>query len=214
VNLRPRDDNNLYGKGNPTGLFLQRGQNLRDDQSGIRPTPANEVIAPVFIDTEYHEDTKLFRVMYWFFYELNHFVALITHEGDWEHITQIYKLDDFMARRPPRWVYFAQHNAGVLIAHNHLEKVFGTHPVIFVDKKGHPCVPTVDDPGNYTRSWKTWMMDLFYIEQAPWREFAGAWGEIGTNKHTTGPLGPSFKRRGDNIVLKMVNGKPCVLLRS
>jgi hypothetical protein len=151
--------------------------------------------------------------MYWFFYELNHWHFMITHEGDWEHITQIYKMDDFENGRPPRWVYFAQHNTGTLIAHNHLEKVYGTHPVIYVDKNGHPCGPSAKNPDDYARVWKTWQMDLVFIDEAKWREYAGAWGEIGSSKHLTGPLGPSFKRAGDNITMKMQNGYPVVVLK-
>ncbi len=213
ANLRPRDDNNIYGSGNPNGLFFQRSRQLEDNRSGLRPTPREEVVAPVFIDIEYHAEYGLFRIMYWFFYELNHWHFMITHEGDWEHITQIYKLDDFKNARPPRWVYFAQHNQGALVGHNHLEKVFGTHPVIYVDKNGHPCMPFTKNPGDYTRTWKTWQMQLFFIEETEWRGYAGAWGEIGSNKHTTGPLGPLFKRAGDNIILKKHCGMPVVLLK-
>ena len=35
---------------------------------------------------------------------------------------------------------------------------------------------------------------LAALEAQPWKNFAGAWGEVGELSHTTGPLGPWHKR--------------------
>ena len=45
--------------------------------------------------------------------------------------------------------------------------------------------------------WQT-NKNLKPLESQPWKEYAGAWGEVGQIKDTTGPLGPWYKRCSDN----------------
>ena len=76
------------------------------------------------------------------------------------------------------------------------------HPIVYSAKGSHASYNRV---GNFhtigvdkTRDggykWKTWKHCLPLKDQ-PWRQFAGAWGEVGTARSTTGPLGPWQKRR-------------------
>lgn len=213
VSLRPRDDRNLYGKGSQRGLFLQRAKRLHDEFSGIQPTPANEIIAPVFVDTLYNQRLGTVRVLFWFFYELNHWKFMITHEGDWEHITLVFGADEFENEGEPMCIFFAQHNGGVPVGFGNINKTGETHPIIYVHKHGHPCHSHIENSQEYTRSWKTWESDWVFIPKAEWRDFAGAWGEIGETKHTTGPLGPFFKRNNDTVPVRMINGKAHVVLK-
>ena len=51
------------------------------------------------------------------------------------------------------------------------------------------------------------------LGEQPWRLFAGAWGRVGDAAHTTGPLGPWFKRRLDprkEVILESVSGASSV----
>ena len=213
-NIRPRDDKNLYGDGSQRGLFMQRARHLHDEFSGIQTTPNNEIVAPVFIDTAYSDSHKTVRVLFWFFYELNHWKFMITHEGDWEHITLVFRAKDFEKEKDPMCIFFAQHNGGVPVGFGNIKKEEDTHPIIYVHKHGHPCHSHVDEKHRYTRTWKTWDSDWVYIPKADWRDFAGAWGEVGETKHTTGPLGPYFKRDNDKVPIKEKDGKVCVVLKS
>jgi len=210
-NLRPRDDRNLEGGTN--GLFLQRDGALSDRESGTNPAAPGAPRPPVLVDTDYDPDLSVVRVLYWFFYDLNWWKIFITHEGDWEHVTYVFTPEAFQAHQPPLWVYFAQHDSGFFLEFSSLTLVAGTHPVIYVDPDGHPCRHVVSHPARYTRHWLPAREDMRFVPTAAWRDFAGAWGEVGISTHTTGPLGPFYKRLGDKVPITFRNGKPYVPLR-
>lgn len=212
-NLRPRDGKNRYGTGNIYGLFLQRSRRLPSGSSGMKPTESGVTGAPLFVDTRYDADRGLVHVLYWFFYELNWWKAFITHEGDWEHVTLVFTVDDFKTGGRPFALYLAQHNTGVALDFDKTVSVGETHPVIYVDTNGHPCHTHVDHPGRYPIRWRTWTASIEFIARCDWRDFAGAWGKVGASKHTTGPLGPFFKRHEDKVRITFVRGKPCVPFR-
>ena len=213
INIRPRDDANAFGKGSQTGLFLQRGRNRDDASSGKPPAEGGLIRAPVFVDVVHIPEKKVVKLLYWFFYELNHWRFMITHEGDWEHVTLIFDQDRFLDHGPPEAVFFAQHDGGHPLAFEQLQIVEQTHCVIYVHKDGHPCHAKVKDPENYNQVWRTWETDPVLIPLARWHDYAGGWGEVGEFKFTTGPLGPRFKRNIDRVPIRIIKGRPHVVLR-
>jgi hypothetical protein len=211
-NLRPRDGNNRYGEGSARGLFLERDERLGQEKSGY-PVASHRVTAPVFLDTAYDEDAGIVKVLFWFFYALNWWKFLITHEGDWEHITLFFTDDAFAAGGAPFVVYFAQHNAGIPLAFENLQVLEtdgGNHPILFIDRNGHPCNPVMEHPHKYSIRWETWKGEITPISEKNWSEFAGAWGRAGLFAFSTGPLGPLFKRHGDDVRVVYKNGRPYV----
>lgn len=200
-NVRPRDPKNIYGRRMNRGLFLERARSCQRDWSGMEAA-GNCVKAPVFVDIAYDRGGHRVKVLYWFFYSLNWWKFFITHEGDWEHVSLIFTEDDFIEGNPPWVVYFAQHDHGVPIHFSKIGKKecdMGVHPVVYVDRNGHPCSPAVQDPGKYSKYWETCKGPLIPVVDCDWCDFAGAWGAIGELPYTTGPLGPLFKRHADDL---------------
>jgi hypothetical protein len=213
LNARPRDDKNVCGEGSVNGLFLERVRRLRKERSGMPTSAVRQIDAPVFVDIYYDPEHHMVRVLYWFFYELNHWHFMITHEGDWEHVTMVYREEHFRQKLAPKWVYFAQHNHGEIFQYVDLDRYDQTHRIVYVDKVGHPCHADVDHRYEYVYEWKTWEDNrIQFVPRAEWRDFAGAWGEVGETKHTTGPLGPTFKRV-DNIRIRKIGIKSYVIMK-
>jgi len=218
-NLRPRDPNNREGFLSSNGLFLQCRAASNSATSGNLPVEQqrngrNEkvVTAPLFLDVAFLHDRNppLVKVLYWFFYELNWWRVLYTHQGDWEHVTWIWTADDFTDEVQPSWAYFAQHDGGLVIDFHdlHADAQEPGRKIAYVDPAGHPTCPFVCDPTEYPIVWRTWETSAEWISRATWRDFAGAWGEVGSAPFTTGPLGPRFKRHGDAVrVTRKENGQ-------
>ena len=202
-NRRPRDDNN----GDHYNVFLEpKGKPVGN------PTPTGSV--PVFYD-QHHVDTssipesvrKRFnialatydRVTYWWFFGFNPGPGagpIDDHQGDWEHVTLKFVGGElvgawFSAHGESRW-----HSAGTLEHHD-------GRVVVYVAKGSHGAYP---HPGEYPLLFgvkdktqgggvelETWQK-LAALEAQPWKNFVGAWGEVGELSHTTGPLGPWHKR--------------------
>ena len=217
-NLRPLDDRNLHGVLNgwvyenyARGLFLERHHGHSRFESGFRPEQGRSP-APLLVDTVYDQKKGMVKVLYWVFYELNWWKMFLTHEGDWEHVTFLFDEEDFGSALPPRWAYFAQHNGGLLLPYERLALTGETHPVVYVNPDGHPCTPWAEKVWKYSVRWDSWKGDLHFLPLQEWRDFAGAWGEVGTTKHTTGPLGPFFKRHRDLVRIVVKDGVPHVRL--
>ena len=83
--LRPHGGRNLHRSSglNRNGLFLERDGVHDRSYSGIQPI-GNVVMAPVFLDATNVEssEAEFVKVLLWFFYELNQWHGLLTHEGD------------------------------------------------------------------------------------------------------------------------------------
>jgi hypothetical protein len=208
-NVRPHDTGNIYDSLLNKGLFFELGKHVDRCRSGAkrsRPaqTPKGKswlVKAPVFFDIAYDRSAGLVKILFWFFYELNRWGLWITHEGDWEHISLVFAEEDFHLSGYPSYVYFAQHNGGVTLRFSDLEMETvdgGVHPVVYVDRNGHPCHPAIILRHKYNTYWKTWE-DLSPVIDHPWCDFGGAWGKVGVSTVFTGPLGPLFKRHADSM---------------
>ena len=208
-NLRPFDTNSIHtraGRTKSKGLFLQRDERPSRDTSGPQPV-AGEVSAPIFLDAEYNPLGDSYRILYWFFYELNQFWWIHTHQGDWEHVSFIVNAQALQRKDPPSHVYFAQHNTGKVLPYTSLRPFGNDRRTVFVDKDGHPTNPSADNPGKYGYLWRTWESEMLLIAKQPWRDFPGAWGAVGSSGGFTGPLGPLYKRQKDQVRVTRRQGK-------
>ena len=201
VTLRPNGERNMHRSAGRSrdGLFLERDDSIDRGSSGSEPR-SGIVTAPLFLDAtrvEFSGAGPFVKVLYWFFYELNYFLGFLTHEGDWEHVSYLVSRDGLLSGDPPSVVYFAQHNGGEPRSFSSLKTAKDQHPVTYVDRHGHPTRADVSDPSDYTAHWDTWTGPPRWLRDEAWKEFSGAWGEVGETKHTTGPLGPWFKQGSD-----------------
>jgi hypothetical protein len=213
---RPRDRRNLWGSGKAKGFFLELAEGYGHDQSGHPPDGRP---AGVFHDIHSFRDERgrsWTALAYWFFYAYNWHVVS-KHEGDWEHVTLYFageRLDPF-----PAFLFYAAHNEGYLVSSGARVWVpddatadtpagtpgAGAHPIVFVSRYGHPSYPIVHDPERYPWAVRTWEGGKIpALESTAWHRYDGAWGEVGEIVHSTGPLGPWFKRGADTVRLEDV----------
>ena len=210
-NLRPRDHKNP--RQSPSGLFLQRSPAASQARSGFQPDAQRQVHAPLLVDA-FHNPTKgIVKVLFWFFYELNWFYLMLTHQGDWEHLTLFWCEDEFEAEQDPRFAYLAYHETGEVRPFPMVEKTPDGHSKVYVNRNGHPSCFGADHRSEYVYEWRTWEQRYELIEHAEWRDFPGAWGEVGEWTWSTGPLGPSMKLHSDHVEIVEVDAKPCVVVR-
>jgi hypothetical protein len=207
---RPRDSSNLWGRGETKGFFLE----LPDGYGRATSGPGSQV--PIFHDVQRFRasnGSNWVAVYYWFFYVYNWFIVS-EHEGDWEHVTLYFEPERFDAGDRPGFVYYAAHNDGLLLRAGDARIEWygeegqaapeGTHPGVYVSPFGHPSYPTVPEKlrALYPRPWLTWKEPLPSVQGQAWDLYDGAWGEIGEIVHSTGPLGPIFKRVDELTVRK------------
>lgn len=179
-NRRPRDSN----AGDNWNVFLQP-----DGKPTGNPNPTNNV--PVFLYERADGSFRLYQ--FWFFFGFNG--SVLSHQGDWEDVTIKVNSDGqvdgaFLSahgRRPffPRNELTIEDDR-VVVYCSRVTHAFFPNPGTF----GFPA-PDVTSAGGHTWDTSGNVEDLFL---QPWRDFAGAWGEVGDLVHTTGPLGPWYKR--------------------
>ena len=200
---RPRDKRNMWRfEDNTRGFFLQLADGFGRGGSGCTPDSP----LPIFCDIDRFTvaGRRYVSVLYWFFYIQNWFI-IYTHEGDWEHVTLYFEEKDFENGRGPSWVYFASHNTGHVFRANDKKLTYedNTHLHVYVSRFGHPSSPKVlrRRRADYRHKIKTWEQPIPLIEDFDWSTYCGAWGAVGESVHTTGPLGPFFKRNKDMITI-------------
>ena len=189
-NRRPRDKN----RGKQYNVFLQSRDKLKGSKS-----PSNSI--PIFFYLKKRKSvyfkTSVWHLSYWFFYGYNDgWGKRGNHQGDWEHITLV-----FNRNKKLHGIYMAAHGKPKYYKKSDL-KFNHSHPITYAAKGSHASYPKVGTFGpigvDKTKDggvkWKTWHYCLPLKDQ-PWRQFAGAWGEVGTASSSTGPLGPWQKRR-------------------
>jgi hypothetical protein len=123
-------------------------------------------------------------------------LANFNHQGDWEHVTVHVRGDRIEG------VYFAAHEGGTFVSTGAGLRFVGPRPLVYMAKGSHASYHTsgsyfggLDSASDSGPEWDTSRL-LRPLATQPWRDFAGAWGEIGTIATTTGPLGPWHKRNG------------------
>jgi len=184
TNRRPRDSNSgsdwnvfLQPDGHPQGNFWPTGQ-----------VPSFRYATPDG------------RQQYWLFYGYNESSCGLSfsHQGDWEDITVL------TSNGLITGAWLSAHGERTFYHISQLQTyVEGTvqHLVVYAAKGSHALYPTVgtfntcntDEVRDGGTSWviTDYVQDL---ADQPWKDFAGAWGEVGEQAHTTGPLGPWFKK--------------------
>ncbi|MCA8957298.1 MAG: Vps62-related protein [Planctomycetes bacterium] len=182
-NRRPRDSN----CGDSYNVFLQSAGRLTG------PTAPTGVVPAYYF---YRRIGAEHRIQYWWFCGFNDSFATFNHQGDWEHVTVHVK------DRAIIGVHFAAHEGGTFVARNAGLRFTGTRPLVYMAKGSHASYHTtgtymagVDVASDGGPQWDTSVV-LRSLDSQPWRDYAGAWGEVGAIGTTTGPLGPWHKRFG------------------
>jgi hypothetical protein len=141
---------------------------------------------------------------YWFFYAYSDSEGKINHEGDWERITiQLNKQN-----RPVR-VAFHGHGGHCLSEWSTVDKLSGTHPVVYSSLGDHASFPrpgtrkmwkgaATDKWADGGRQWDLSQRTLHDVTTRPWYGYTGAWGDLGVDLgprggDTSGPQGPVMK---------------------
>jgi hypothetical protein len=180
TNRRPRDANS----GSSWNVFLQ--------PSGA-PTGHSHPSGVVPVFHHYRRSGDVHQIQYWWFFGFNDSLATFNHQGDWEHVT-VHVVGGRVVG-----IYFAAHEGGEYREASRVAFHLG-RPVVYVARGSHAAYPTVgtfhygvDETADGGYAWDTSSL-LGRLADQPWRDFAGAWGEVGSIATTTGPLGPWFKR--------------------
>jgi hypothetical protein len=181
-NRRPRDSN----CGSSWNVFLQPSGSLAGNSL------PNGAVSAYY---HYRRDTASGNhvIQYWYFCGFNDSLGSINHQGDWEHVTV------WVGSGHVVGAYLAAHDSGTYYTASQLQMV-GGRPVVYPAKGSHAAYPA---PGSYFGgldqcadggvAWNTGN-NLQPLATQPWKNFAGAWGEVGLSATTTGPLGPWHKR--------------------
>lgn len=197
-NRRPRDDNS----GHDTDVFLQ--------PRGARRGNRRLQNVPVFyrlVKVRGRRDID-FVIQYWYFFGYSQSpvtfgrLGSFAHQGDWEHVDIGFK------GKKPVMVYCFAHGKVKKLKYSSIGKTRDGKVIAFAAKGTHGIYPkkgthtvkvrvvgvtyTFQDVTNAGFLWDGTKTLANLTEQA-WKDFAGAWGEVGTFSGTTGPLGPYLK---------------------
>lgn len=182
-NRRPRDENN----GSSWNVFLQPNGRPRGDR-----TPNRQVAVYYYIRRRRRmiPFEIYWAITYWFFFGYNDGFLSQNHQGDWEHISLTFDLEKRL-----KHVYMAAHGSPTRYDKSSV-RFIDEHPIVYSAKGSHASYPRPGiyhfgtdhtEDGGYR--WQTWL-NCQPLKNQPWRNFAGAWGEVGEFSSTTGPLGP------------------------
>lgn len=180
-NRRPRDAN----CGDSYNVFLQTDGRLTGPAAptGVVPTYYH-----------YRRVSDRHQIQFWWFCGFNDSVGTVNHQGDWEHVTVNIQRGAIVG------AFFAAHEGGEFYGVGHGLRFVGTRPLVYMAKGSHASYPTtgtwtfgIDETADGGPEWNTGLMVRSLAAQ-PWKDFAGAWGEVGSTSTTTGPLGPWHKR--------------------
>lgn len=212
MNLRPKDPNS-FGKGE---VFLQPYDNLTGDSD-----PNYRV--PCIV----HYKNKN-NISYWFFFGYDYAKDDVTgygsgsHQGDWECV-EVELDDNGKIKRAGLSCHTGTNNYPA----NELEIVHGKKDELtvycakgshaFYNKPGkyptlHPFGIALDydytDNMGYDWVATNCVVSLTDPSQV-WKYFAGAWGEVGLWKETTGPLGP-WQKCGELEIMSKSHNNPMI----
>ena len=210
MNFRPNDN----GSCKTEEYFLEPYDNLYGDKD-----PNGRVCVMRF--DEYGN-----KIHYWLFwgYDKAGYVVDGSHQGDWECITIIledYKDDKGDKKKKIKSVSLSHHDSNTEYSREDLEitNVSGKDELtVFCADGSHALY---NKSGTYSRGkgydyadgkGYDWIITdkVEKLEDAPWKHFAGAWGEVGHFSYTTGPLGPWQKSDGQVFEVQKHN---CPLTR-
>lgn len=182
-NRRPRDKN----RGKKWNVFLQADGFPEGDRDP-------DGIVPVFLYERNGDDGSIFH-QYWLFFGYNPSLVVIdlSHQGDWEDFVAVTKNDRLTG------AFFGAHGKLTYYPRNELE-MDGERVKVYCAKGTHALYPRVGSFGKFRTDktasggyvWDT-SLNIEPLSEQPWRDYAGAWGEVGELPATTGPLGPWYK---------------------
>lgn len=180
-NRRPRDSN----CGDSYNVFLQPDGRLTG------PTTPTGVVPAYY---HYRRIGRTHEIQYWWFCGFNDSFASFNHQGDWEHVTVHFEREAIVG------VFLAAHEDGTIVRPGAGLRLVGGRPLVYMAKGSHASYPTtgtwmagIDVTSDLGPEWDTGRL-LRSLAVQPWRDYAGAWGEVGSISTTTGPLGPWHKR--------------------
>ena len=166
---------------------------------GAAPLSAKDYGRNVRMYFEYRAPTasRAGWVRYYLFYPGDKIPTGVTplfgHQGDWEaYAVRLGPTGDATA------VGYQAHGAWSkqsLQSATRVSDGLGTHAWVYVANGSHATYSTpgwhgLDRTSNGVH-WPTWREATFVdVKAAPWYGFGGAWGNVGIDTHTTGPLGP------------------------
>ncbi len=153
------------------------------------------------------QDGAYIAIEYWYYYAFNN-GPINDHEGDWELVVVL------INNGVPESAVYSQHNSAERVGWGEVDKVEGTHPVVYVGRGSH---------ANYFRTYEgklgaqnddvggdglmimpqqfsiVTLSDAASDSQNPWLRFGGKWGEVGgTLSGILGGDGPSGPAVGDH----------------
>lgn len=196
-NLRPRDEFRL--KDGKT-YFIQPFANLYGDTdpNGRVPVYVNE------LNYNMPDGAKMTYVDFWLFFGYNaapKFAATVhmSHQGDWEHI-MVKMVDNKVVGA---WLSAHTSNSYTPVSNLQVTTVNGRQRIVVYCAIGSHAL--YNRPDRFDAGWVIdetsyagykWLITdrIEHLGSQQWREYAGAWGEVGLNVHSTGPLGAWFKR--------------------
>lgn len=125
-------------------------------------------------------------IKYWIFHGYSDGFAELNHQGDWEGIAI-----SFDNALHPSFVSYAAHGSYPRVAWRDVSRR-GNRVISFVEKATHANFAVAPSNWQLGREWDV-LSTLEPLADQPWKDFAGAWGEVGSFAGTTGPLGPQYK---------------------
>ena len=183
TNRRPRDKN----RGRAGNVFLQPDGKPQGISNSTGRVPC------FYIQIE--ADNNYIFHQYWLFFGYNPSLVGIdlSHQGDWEDYTAVTKDNKLVG------AILNAHGKRTCYKREELEFdrgqvqiycALGTHALYPREGWFGKFKTDKTKPGGY--AWDT-SQNIALLSEQPWRDYAGAWGEVGELPATTGPLGAWYK---------------------
>jgi hypothetical protein len=139
------------------------------------------------------------RLTYWLLFGMNAPAGAASgaprHEGDWERVDVLLREGDGESEYVPVTVRLDSGGAAREVSWSSLRHAADgsgarTHPLLSAARGDHALAPARSGDGcARCPTWATWGR-LSRAKEQLWYGFGGAWGDIGRDSRTTGPLGP------------------------
>ena len=183
TNRRPNDRN----RGNRDNVFLQP-----DGKPQGNSNPTGNV--PCFYSQIDSNSGYVFH-QYWFFFGYNPSLVILdlSHQGDWEDYTAVTKDGELIGgilNAHGKRTYYKKEQLEFDRGRVQVYCAWGTHALYPTSGSFGKFRTDRTKPGGYV--WDT-SKNIEILFDQPWRDYAGAWGEVGELAATTGPLGPYYK---------------------
>ncbi len=202
---RPYDGGRPEGLGGREGWVLDLDDGARDGKVEPRRVGDRTLIeeAPVYVDQRKEEvdGEPGLRLTYWLLYGINEprtadgIEEHLVHEGDWEGVDVLLQRSGTDAYVP---VSLVLHGDGErrevpwnkdLLRAKDPSSGKATRPLLIAAQGSHTMFPGSGRSCEECPIWRTWR-EVAEVRELWWYGFGGAWGDVGPDSLTTGPLGP------------------------